>query len=193
MLRYSLLVLALLITPSLVRAETATAYFAGGCFWCMEAAYQEHVGVTDAVSGFTGGTMKNPTYSGNHDGHYEAVKVTYDPDLVSYQTLLDFFWRNVDPFDNSGQFCDKGFSYRSAIFGANDDQQLLAQASKLAVTAQFPGRTVHTEILDAGEFWPVEEGHQDYYLKNPTRYKYYRWGCGRDQRLQEIWGDQAAH
>ena len=172
-----------------VRADTATARFAGGCFWCMESAYQEQKGVIDVVSGFTGGTLKNPTYSGNHQGHFEAVEVSYDPAVVSYQQLLDLFWRNIDPFDNSGQFCDKGPSYRSAIFPANAEEQTLAEQSKMAVAERFANREVYTEILAASEFWPVEESHQDYYLKNPLRYKYYRWNCGRDQRLNQIWGE----
>ena len=171
-------------------ANSATAIFAGGCFWCMESAYQEQKGVTGVVSGFTGGTLKNPTYAGNHEGHFEAVAVTYDPSLISYQELLDLFWRNIDPFDDAGQFCDKGPSYRSAIFPANAAERELAEKSKTAVAARFSGRKIHTEILDSGAFWPVEEHHQDYYLKNSVRYKYYRWNCGRDQRLQQLWGSE---
>lgn len=189
MYRKALLILALLgLTPP-VLADSATALFAGGCFWCMESDYQEHKGVTDVVSGFTGGTSKNPTYSGSHQGHFEAVKVTYDPSVISYQQLLDLFWTNVDPFDNKGQFCDKGFSYRSAIFPGNAQERELAELSKAAVVARFPEQQVYTEIRDANQFWPVEEYHQDYYLKNPVRYKYYRWNCGRDQRLKTIWGE----
>jgi peptide-methionine (S)-S-oxide reductase len=174
-----------------VRADSATAVFAGGCFWCMEAAYQEAAGVKDVVSGFTGGTLKNPTYRGNHEGHFEAIEVTYDPAVISYQDLLDLYWVNIDPFDNRGQFCDKGFSYRSAIFAADATQRKLAEASLQAVKQQFPQQTVYTELRNAGDFWPVEEYHQDYYLKNPIRYQYYRWNCGRDQRLQQIWGEAA--
>jgi peptide-methionine (S)-S-oxide reductase len=173
------------------RADSATAVFAGGCFWCMEAAYQEAAGVKDVVSGFTGGTLKNPTYRGNHEGHFEAIEVTYDPAVISYQDLLDLYWVNIDPFDNRGQFCDKGFSYRSAIFTADAAQRKLALASLQAVKQQFPQQTVYTELRDTGDFWPVEEYHQDYYLKNPIRYQYYRWNCGRDQRLQQIWGEAA--
>ena len=172
-------------------AESATAYFAGGCFWCMESAYQEQKGVKDVVSGFTGGTLENPTYQGDHSGHFEAIEVTYDPTVISYQQLLDLYWVNVDPFDNSGQFCDKGFSYRSALFPSNAEEKQLAKASLAAVEQRFPGQTVYTEIRDANRFWPVEEYHQDYYLKNPLRYKYYRWNCGRDQRLEAIWGEEA--
>ena len=189
MYRKALLILALLgLTPP-VLADSATALFAGGCFWCMESDYQEQKGVSDVVSGFTGGTSKNPTYSGSHQGHFEAVKVTYNPSVISYQQLLDLFWTSVDPFDNKGQFCDKGFSYRSAIFPGNAQERQLAELSKAAVVARFPEQQVHTEIRDANQFWPVEEYHQDYYLKNPVRYKYYRWNCGRDQRLKTIWGE----
>jgi len=174
-------------------ADSATAMFAGGCFWCMESAYQEQEGVIDVVSGFTGGTIPNPTYKGNHAGHFEAVKVSYDPTVISYQDLLDLYWVNVDPFDNKGQFCDKGPSYRSAIFPATDGELQLAEQSRAVVEARFAPDKVYTEIRPAGEFWPVEEGHQDYYLKNPVRYKYYRWNCGRDQRLEQIWGRDAKH
>ena len=185
-----LLLIALLTSPLVALADSSTAIFAGGCFWCMESVYQEQAGVTGAVSGFTGGTLQNPTYSGNHEGHFEAVEVTYDPAVISYQQLLDLFWLNVDPFDNKGQFCDKGASYRSAIFPASASERKLVEASKVAVTARFSDQTVYTEIQDASTFWPVEAYHQDYYLKNPVRYKYYRWNCGRDQRLKEIWGDE---
>jgi peptide-methionine (S)-S-oxide reductase len=165
------------------------AVFAGGCFWCVEAAYQDVKGVTAAVSGFTGGSLQNPTYRGNHKGHYEAVEITFDPAIISYQELLDIFWVNIDPFDGRGQFCDKGFSYLSAIFAADESQQQLAVASRDKVVAQFTEKKVVTPILASNQFWPVEEYHQDYYLKNPLRYKYYRHGCGRDARLKDIWGD----
>lgn len=151
------------------------AVFAGGCFWCVEAAYQDVEGVTAAVSGFTGGSLQNPTYRGNHKGHYEAVEITYDSAIISYQELLDIFWVNIDPFDDSGQFCDKGFSYLSAIFAVDESQRQLATASRDKVVAQFSDKNVVTPILAANKFWPVEEYHQDYYLKNPLRYKYYRW------------------
>lgn len=178
---------ALLLTGG-VQADTAV--FAGGCFWCVEAAYQDIEGVTDAVSGFTGGKLKNPSYNGNHRGHFEAVKVTYDPAKVSYEQLLDVFWHNIDPFDDRGQFCDKGPSYRSAIF-ATDEQRSQAEASRVAVVKQFETDLVVTELLPVSKFWPVEEAHQDYYRKNPIRYRFYRTGCGRDRRLNEIWGDAA--
>lgn len=184
----NMLLIVLFAMTSPVMAESATAIFAGGCFWCMEADYEKQAGVTGVVSGFTGGTLPNPTYSGNHQGHFEAVEVTYDPAIVDYAELLDVFWKNVDPFDNQGQFCDKGPSYRSAIFPGNESEKVLAEQSKAKVAARFSGQTVYTEIRDRGQFWPVEEYHQDYYLKNPVRYKYYRWNCGRDQRLEQLWG-----
>ncbi len=193
MRRVSLLLAALFGFTPMAQAGSATAIFAGGCFWCMESAYQEHEGVSEVVSGFTGGSVENPSYSGNHQGHFEAIKVNYDPAVVSYQELLDLYWINIDPFDNSGQFCDKGPSYRSAIFPGNASERQLAEQSSAKVAARFPGEAVYTEIRDASEFWPVEDGHQDYYQKNPMRYKYYRWNCGRDQRLEEIWGAAASH
>jgi len=162
---------------SFLLAESAEAIFAGGCFWCMEYEYQEVDGVSDVISGFSGGSSDNPSYKGNHEGHFEAVKVTYDPAVISYEDLLSIFWRSVDPFDNLGQFCDKGPSYRTAVFTANSTERELAIKTRDQVSAQFPSETVHT----------------DYYLKNPVRYKYYRWNCGRDQRLKEIWGESAGH
>ena len=170
-------------------ADTDQAIFAGGCFWCMESDFQDLDGVVDVISGFTGGDLPNPTYKGNHQGHYEAVQITYDPAVVSYQELLNHYWVNIDPFDDHGQFCDKGFSYRAAIFVSDDGQRELADASRAAVVARFPDQQVVTQVLPANTFWPVEAYHQDYYLKNPVRYKYYRWNCGRDQRLEAIWGE----
>lgn len=169
---------------------------AGGCFWCMESDFEKLEGVTDVISGFTGGTADNPTYNGNHEGHYEAVEITYDPDKVSYRQLLDHYWVNIDPFDGIGQFCDKGPSYLSAIFVANEEEKMIAQQTKREVEAQFPNRKIVTPILNAATFYPIkgdESYHQDYYKKSPLRYQAYRWGCGRDQRLEEIWGDKVTH
>lgn len=180
-----------LATNSLV-LKADTAVFAGGCFWCIEALYQELEGVSDARSGFTGGTLKNPTYSGNHEGHYEAVEVVYDPEVVSYAELLDLFWVNIDPLDNRGQFCDKGPSYRSAIFVSNASERELAEATRRTVMDRFK-QEVFTEILPVATFYPVEEYHQDYYTKNPLRYRFYRSGCRRDSRLKALWGDSALH
>lgn len=191
--------LAVLLVGLLSYMTTATAdkaIFAGGCFWCMESDFEKLKGVTDVISGFTGGTAKNPTYRGNHAGHYEAVEVTYDPTKVSYKELLDYYWVNIDPFDARGQFCDKGFSYLSAIFVANDKEKKLAEKSRQDVVKQFPKQNVVTPILNTSTFYPIkgdESYHQNYYKTNSVRYKYYRWRCGRDQRLKEIWGDKATH
>ena len=180
-------------------AATASAdktILAGGCFWCMESDFEKLAGVTDVVSGFTGGSLKNPTYNGNHTGHYEAVEITYDPNKVSYQQLLDHYWVNIDPFDDRGQFCDRGPSYLSAIFVADESEQKIAAAAKNKVAAMFPGKEIVTPILNASTFYPIqgeESYHQDYYKNNPLRYHSYRWGCGRDQRLKAIWGDKATH
>ena len=174
----------------------ATTTLAGGCFWCMESDFDALKGVSNVVSGFTGGSLKNPTYNGNHSGHYEAVEITYDPAVVDYQGILDHYWVNIDPFDARGQFCDKGHSYLSAVFVATDEERKLAEKSKQQVIEEFPGQTVVTPILEASTFYPIsgnESYHQDYYLNNPLRYKAYRWGCGRDKRLREIWGDRVTH
>ena len=176
-----------LVAPA---GRAAEALFAGGCFWCMEADFEKLEGVGEVVSGFTGGTLPNPTYRGNHEGHYEAVKVNYDPAVIAYEELLEHFWRNIDPFDARGQFCDKGPSYRTAIF-ATDAQRSAAQASLTAVRERFPERGIATELLPASRFWPVEAYHQNYADKNPLRYKLYRWNCGRDGRLEEVWGEDA--
>lgn len=175
------------------KASPQTAIFAGGCFWCMEPPYDALDGVLATTSGFTGGTVKNPTYQqvvqGN-TGHFEVVKVTYDPEKIGYQELLDVFWRNIDPLDDTGQFCDKGSAYLSAIFVQNAEERSLAEQSRTALqeSGVLPGPIV-TEILPAATFYPAEEYHQNYYQKNPLRYRFYRSRCGRDQRLQELWGD----
>ncbi|MEM6984600.1 MAG: peptide-methionine (S)-S-oxide reductase MsrA [Pseudomonadota bacterium] len=185
-----------LLFSSLTYAKTEQAILAGGCFWCMESDFEKLEGVTDVISGFTGGELKNPTYNGNHQGHYEAVLVTYNTNVLSYQDILNHYWVNIDPFDAKGQFCDKGPSYRSAIFVANEQQRQLAKQSKQAVVNEFPEQTVVTPILDAKTFYPIkgdESYHQDYYKNNPIRYNTYRWRCGRDSRLEDIWGDRVTH
>ena len=190
---YVLLTGLLLYIPNAIADK---AVFAGGCFWCMESDFEKLEGVSDVISGFTGGTAKNPTYRGNHQGHYEAVEVTYDPAKVSYKQLLDHYWVNIDPFDAKGQFCDKGPSYLSAIFVANDKEKKLAEKSRQDVVKQFPNKEVITPILNTSTFYPIkgkESYHQNYYKTNSVRYKYYRWRCGRDQRLKEVWGDKAIH
>jgi len=178
------------------QATADKAIFAGGCFWCMESDFEKLEGVTEVISGFTGGTLDNPTYGGNHTGHYEAVEITYDPKKVTYQGLLEHFWVNIDPFDAKGQFCDKGFSYLSAVFVANEKERELAELSKQSVITQFPNQKVVTPILPTTTFYPIkgnESYHQDYYKNNSVRYKLYRWNCGRDQRLTDIWGDKTTH
>ena len=178
---------------NIVAAEKAQAVFAGGCFWCMEADFEKLPGVSDVVSGFTGGTVENPTYNGNHDGHYEAVLVTYDPSQVSYSELLEHFWVNIDPFDDGGQFCDRGPSYLSAIFVSDEAERRLAEISKEGVKERFKEQVVVTPILETATFYPVkgeESYHQDYYKHSSIRYQFYRWNCGRDQRLAEIWGSR---
>jgi len=188
-----------LLTILLSYASNVTAdktILAGGCFWCMESDFEKLEGVTDVISGFTGGTLKNPIYSGNHEGHYEAVEITYDPHKVSYRELLEYYWVNIDPFDAKGQFCDKGPSYLSAIFVANEIEKNIAKQSKREVEEKFPNKKVITPILNASIFYPIkgnESYHQDYYRNNPIRYRTYRWNCGRDKRLKDLWGDKAIH
>jgi peptide-methionine (S)-S-oxide reductase len=187
-----ILLTGLLFNASHVAADKTI--LAGGCFWCMEADYEKLEGVTDVISGFTGGTLKNPTYYGNHKGHYESVEITYDPDKISYKQLIEYFWVNIDPFDNEGQFCDKGHEYLTAIFVGNETERKIAEESKRKVVEQFPDKKVVTPILNATIFYPIkgkEIHHQDYYKKSPVRYKIYRWNCERDKRLKEIWGDKA--
>lgn len=172
--------------------RTATAIFAGGCFWCMEPPFDKVPGVIETTSGYTGGHVANPTYeqvSAGGTGHAEALRVTYDPARVDYATLLEVFWHNIDPVAVDRQFCDRGEQYRSAIFVADGRQRGIAEKSRreLQASGRF-NRPIATEIVAAGPFWPAEEYHQDYYEKNPIRYKYYRYGCGRDQRLEQIWG-----
>lgn len=170
-------------------SETAKAVFAGGCFWCMEAPFDAIPGVVSTVSGYTGGEKNDPTYkevSAGTTGHYEALEVTYDPATVRYEKLLEVFWRNVDPFDATGQFCDKGPQYRSAIFVRGEREKAAAEASKRAVESRL-GKSVATRIVEASRFWPAEDYHQDYYRKNPVRYRFYRYNCGRDERLAEVW------
>jgi len=173
-------------------AATAKATFAGGCFWCMEEAYEAVPGVISAVSGYMGGKTKKPTYesiSTGTTGHAEVVQVEYDPAKVSYARLLDVFWKNIDPTQRDGQFCDHGSQYRTAIYYHGEAQKKLAEASKAALEKNKPFKgDIVTEITAAPQFYRAEEYHQDFYKKNPTRYKIYRTGCGRDARLQALWG-----
>jgi peptide-methionine (S)-S-oxide reductase len=173
-------------------AKLAKATFAGGCFWCMEPPFDELDGVVSTTSGYTGGHVEAPTYeqvSSGATGHLEAVQVEYDPERIDYATLLEVFWRNVDPTDADGQFCDRGYQYTTAIFYHTDGQQRLAEASKqeLDASGRLPGPIV-TEVRPAATFYPAEAYHQDYYVNHPLRYKFYRTTCGRDRVLKRLWG-----
>lgn len=187
-------------TPAVAQShgKTELATFAGGCFWCMEHPFDSLPGVTSVTSGYTGGTKKNPTYeevSAGGTGHAESVQIVYDPTKISYRKLLEVYWHNIDPTVKDRQFCDVGHQYRSAIFYHNEEQHRLALRSKeeLQKSGVLKGATIQTEIVPAGAFYPAEEYHQHYYKKNPIRYKFYRTSCGRDRRLNELWGDAAGH
>lgn len=174
-------------------SEYEKATFAGGCFWCMEPPFDKLDGVISTTSGYAGGNVENPTYervSAGVTGHYEALQIVYDPKRISYSELLDVFWRNVDPLDSGGQFCDRGDQYRTAIFYHDERQKRQAEQSRAALQRSGRlSRSIVTEILALnGNFYPAEEYHQNYYLKNPLRYKYYRTACGRDRRLEQLWG-----
>jgi len=189
----TLLLLSLsLISSSFVFAETKTATFAGGCFWCMEPPFDKLDGVISTTSGYIGGDLKDPTYkqvSAGSTGHTEAVQIEYNPGKISYEELLSVFWRNIDPTTPDQQFCDRGSQYRSGIFYHDARQKQLAEESLQNINKNKPfDQPVVTEISTATTFYPAEEYHQDYYLKNPLRYKYYRFACGRDSRLEELWG-----
>ncbi len=173
--------------------KLSVATFAGGCFWCMEPPFDKIEGVKSTVSGYIGGRVENPTYaqvSSGRTGHAEALQVKFDPQKVSYPELLTLFWHNVDPTQADGQFCDKGNQYRTAIFYHDEEQKQLAEKSKQEVKQEL-GRRIQTQIVKAKDFYPAEEYHQDYYIKNPTKYKFYRWKCGRDAQLDKVWGDKA--
>lgn len=196
---YTWLVLAMVLAGSLASAGqaagpagTAKAYFAGGCFWCMEEVFEKVPGVTSVTSGYMGGRVEHPTYeqvSAGGTGHAESVEVVYDPAKVSYTALLDAFWRNVDPVTPNAQFCDHGSQYRAVIFYLGDEEKRLAEESKVAIeqSGRLPGRIV-TELTLASTFYPAEDYHQDFYKKNPVRYKFYKYNCGRAQRLEDLWG-----
>jgi peptide-methionine (S)-S-oxide reductase len=184
------LAFALLGVTVTARAETATAIFAGGCFWCVEADFDKLPGVVETISGYAGGREANPTYeqvSAHRTGHVESVQVRYDAARVSYATLVDYFFRHVDPLTADGQFCDKGPQYRTVIFFNDDAQRKTIAAEKEKLEKQL-GKSFVTEVTRASTFYPAEEYHQDYYRKNPLRYRYYRLGCGRDARVKEVWG-----
>lgn len=189
----AILALAFTASPIVSAAQdnTETAIFAGGCFWCVEADFDKVSGVTETVSGYIGGTSENPTYE-NHTaaGHREAVKITYDPSRTDYATLLETFWRTVDPTDGGGQFCDRGHSYTTAVYATDEEQAEIARQSREEAQAAL-GKEIVTEIEVGKTFWPAEEYHQGYYKKNPVRYRFYRSACGRDARIRELWGDAA--
>lgn len=184
---------AALVSPAATAlSKTQTAIFAGGCFWCVESDFDAVPGVTSTTSGYIGGTTENPTYEDHTAaGHREAVRIEFDDAKVSYDQLLDVFWHSVDPTDGGGQFCDRGHSYTTAIYATDMNQLAEAQKSEKAIEAALK-QPVATEIAPAPAFWPAEDYHQDYYRKNPLRYKYYRYACGRDARVEEVWGN-AAH
>ncbi len=200
------LILSLLVTglsistaeepPAAVNQNIAIATFAGGCFWCMEGPFDKLAGVISTTSGYTGGHTENPTYkqtSSGETGHTEAVQIVYDPGQVSYEKLLDVFWHNIDPTTPDQQFCDRGNQYRSEIFFHDDEQKQLADASKSALEKNKPFKEpIVTQISKASTFYAAEDYHQDYYKKNPVRYRYYRYGCGRDKRLEALWGNHSS-
>ncbi|MCB8836742.1 peptide-methionine (S)-S-oxide reductase MsrA [Aurantimonas sp. VKM B-3413] len=168
--------------------NTKTAIFAGGCFWCVESDFDHVAGVLDTTSGYIGGKAENPTYY-DHEGFREAVRITFDPAKVSYDHLLDVYWHSVDPTDSGGQFCDRGHAYTTAIYATDQNQLKKAKASEAAVRKDLG--EVATEVQPAPKFWPAEGYHQDYYKKNPVKYKFYRYNCGRNARIQSVWGDKA--
>ena len=175
--------------------DAQVAIFAGGCFWCVESDFDSVPGVLETISGYTGGTLDNPTYkqvTAGGTGHSEAVRITFDPNKVTYERLLHIFWRSVDPTDNGGQFCDRGDSYKTAIFATDDIQLRLAKASKkMLQDPKVLDNPIVTPIRAASKFYPAEDYHQDYYIKNPLRYKFYRFRCGRDNRIRDLWGEEA--
>jgi len=194
-----ILTLSLLTTPLFASPETdnsaknqETAIFAGGCFWCMEPPFDKLDGVISTTSGYTSGDKKNPTYrevSAGKTGHTEAIQIVFDPKKVSYAKLLEVFWKNIDPVAVNRQFCDAGTQYRSGIYYQNETQEKAAKSSLSQLEKNKPFKeSIATEVVAASTFYPAEDYHQDYYLKNPLRYKYYRFSCGRDNRLTELWG-----
>lgn len=196
MKKYALFVATLLVMSPWAQAQeqkTATAIFAGGCFWCTESDFEKVEGVISAESGYTDGHVTNPTYeqvSAGGTGHVEAVRVTYDPTKASYETLVNYFWHTIDPTVKDQQFCDHGHQYRSAIFWSTEDERITAEKSRDALLKSGEFSEIYTDIKAASTFYPAEEYHQDYYKKNPIRYNYYKTGCGRQARLQEVWKTQ---
>jgi peptide methionine sulfoxide reductase msrA/msrB len=191
----TLLLFAFMIPLAVGELAAKTNYekatLAGGCFWCMTPPFENLNGVKKVISGYTGGKGTNPTYEDySQKGYIEAIQVTFDPSIITYERILDVFWRQINPTDSGGQFCDRGSQYRPAIFYASEEQKTLAEQSRaaLAKSGRF-NKPITTEIIPAAAFYPAEEYHQDYHKKNPLRYKYYRYRCGRDQFLENVWGD----
>ncbi len=189
MKNFLLICFLLILTINIVKAETSKAYFAGGCFWCMEEVFEKKNGVKEVISGYSGGTTENPTYEDvtfGNTGHFETIEIIYDRSLVTYKELVNLFWVNIDPFDQQGQFCDKGYSYRSVVFYQNEDEKKIIEKSKSEIEKKFNSKVV-TYIRDFKKFYKAEENHQDYYEKKFINYLLYKKGCGREKRLDNIW------
>tara|TARA_B100000676_G_scaffold94979_1_gene94878 strand:- start:3235 stop:3810 length:576 start_codon:yes stop_codon:yes gene_type:complete len=186
---FLLICFLLILTINIVKAETSKAYFAGGCFWCMEEVFEKKNGVKEVISGYSGGTTENPTYEDvtfGNTGHFETIEIIYDQSLVTYEELVNLFWVNIDPFDQQGQFCDKGYSYRSVAFHQNEDEKKIIEETKSEIEKKFNSKVV-TYIRDFKKFYKAEENHQDYYEKKFINYLLYKKGCGREKRLNNIW------
>ncbi len=189
MKNFLLICFLLILTINIVKAETSKAYFAGGCFWCMEEVFEKKNGVKEVISGYSGGTTENPTYEDvtfGNTGHFETIEIIYDQSLVTYEELVNLFWVNIDPFDQQGQFCDKGYSYRSVAFHQNEDEKKIIEETKSEIEKKFNSKVV-TYIRDFKKFYKAEENHQDYYEKKFINYLLYKKGCGREKRLDNIW------
>ena len=189
MKNFLLICFLLILTINIVKAETSKAYFAGGCFWCMEEVFEKKNGVKEVISGYSGGTTENPTYEDvtfGNTGHFETIEIIYDQSLVTYEELVNLFWVNIDPFDQQGQFCDKGYSYRSVAFYQNEDEKKIIEETKSEIEKKFNSKVV-TYIRDFKKFYKAEENHQDYYEKKFINYLLYKKGCGREKRLNNIW------
>ena len=190
LLVFSILLQLLIACPLQAFAESEEAIFAGGCFWCLEHDLEKLDGVVSAESGYSGGDLINPTYQ-DHSGHQEVVKVIFDSDIISYKDLLKQYWVNIDPFDNNGQFCDRGDSYKPVIFTSNQEQKRDAKESQetISVGLNIPLEQLKVDIVESKVFWLAENYHQDFAVKNPLKYNFYRTSCGRDNRLKKVWGE----
>jgi methionine-S-sulfoxide reductase len=189
---FACILLVFLTSKSVIAKNINEAYFAGGCFWCMEEFFEKIVGVEKVISGYSGGKTKNPTYNEvtyENTGHFEVIKIVYDEDVINYKNLLDLYWENIDPFDSAGQFCDKGLSYRSVAFYKTQDEKDEIENSIKSIEKKFKGKKVVTFIINFKEFYPAEDYHQDYYQENFMNYLLYKKACGREQTLKNIWGN----